>query len=522
MRFGLWVAMALAWAWPGLAQAAWHEASSDHFVIYADDSVKDITRFSEQLERYHAGMAWVMARTASHPGMAQDMAAPVPSPSNRVTVYVVRNEREVRALHGGDNRYLGGFYVPRAGGSLAIVPTVQQVGGDGNWSKVILLHEYAHHFLISSTSMAMPRWYSEGSAEFFASAKFEDDGSLWLGRPAQHRAGELLYGKDVKAADLLDPTEYDKRKPGSYDAFYGKSWLLYHYLFLDEGRRSQLGRYLALLKVGKSQREAGLEAFGDFAALERDLDKYLARRRQSALHLKPEMITIGAVKVRALSAGEGEIMPVRIRSRRGVSREEAKPLLAEARAISAKYPADAAVLAALAECEHDAGNEKEAIAAADAAIKADPSQVNAYVQKGLALFRIAEEADDKAAAYKAARAPFIALNRLENDHPLPLIFFYRSFVQQGQRPNDLAIRGLIRATELAPFDLGLRMTLGNALVRLGRPDDARVILAPVAYNPHGGGMSEHARKMLERLDKDANWKGEDMASGDVEEESAKD
>jgi hypothetical protein len=37
------------------AHAAWHEASSDHFVIYADDSERDITTFAQQLEKYHAG-----------------------------------------------------------------------------------------------------------------------------------------------------------------------------------------------------------------------------------------------------------------------------------------------------------------------------------------------------------------------------------------------------------------------------------------------------------------------------------
>ncbi|EJU10104.1 hypothetical protein LH128_25648, partial [Sphingomonas sp. LH128] len=165
-----------AWLSVTPAQAAWTEASSEHFVIYANDSDKDITRFAQQLERYHAGMAYVLGSKVAKP-----------SPSNRVTVYVVKNTREVRELHGGDNKFVGGFYVPRAGGSLAIVPAVQSGSGQVTWSMIVLLHEYAHHFLISSNVSAMPRWLSEGSAEFFASAKFEADGGLWLGRPASHR-----------------------------------------------------------------------------------------------------------------------------------------------------------------------------------------------------------------------------------------------------------------------------------------------------------------------------------------------
>jgi len=243
--------------------------------------------------------------------------------------------------------------------------------------------------------------------------------------------------------------------------------------------------------------------------------------------LKPELLTIGPVSLRTLSAGEAEIMPVRIRSRRGVSREEAATLLVEARAIAAKYPDDAAVLAALAECEYDAGHDKEAIAAADAAIRRDASQVNAYVQKGYALFREAEDnkGDDKerAAAYKTARAPFIALNRLENDHPLPLIYLYRSFVEQGEQSPKLAVDGLIWAVELAPFDLGLRMTLGTTLLRLGRSPEARIVLGPVANNPHGGGMSAFAHNLIERMENDPAWKGQDMGEEmpkDSEGESA--
>ena len=56
MQWKVWVAIVAASFWPGAAQAAWFEASSEHFVIYADDSERDITQFAEQLERYHSGI----------------------------------------------------------------------------------------------------------------------------------------------------------------------------------------------------------------------------------------------------------------------------------------------------------------------------------------------------------------------------------------------------------------------------------------------------------------------------------
>ena len=491
--------------WPAVARAEWLEASSDHFVIFADDSERDARRFSEQLERYHAAMQLLIG--------AKD--SPPPSPSNRVTVYVVRNETMVRSLYAKDakdSKFVSGFYRPRAGHSLAVVPAVTAANGETSFSMIVLLHEYAHHFMISSNSWPMPRWMSEGGAEFFSSASFDGNGGVMLGRPAMHRAGELFYAKDVTVADLLDPTAYDKRPKRSFDAYYGKSWLLYHYLTFDKERTGQLQKYADLLTTGKSLREAGLEAFGDFAVLERELDRYLTRTRMSALNLKPEWLKIGPTTVRRLSAGEAAIMPVRIRSSVGVDEELAAATLVQARGIAARFPADPAVLSALAEAEYDAGNDKEAIEAADAALAIDPGQVNAYIQKGYALFRMAPDAPDRAAAYKAARAPFLVLNQRENDHPIPLIYFYNSYAQQGIEPTDNALSGLIRAMQVAPFDIGVRMNLAMALITAGRQREAKIALRPVAYDPHRHGAAEAAQKMLARLDSEPNWRGADMAS----------
>lgn len=504
MRFTIWAALLAAALWPRAASAEWLEASSDHFVIYADDSERDIQRFSEQLERFHAGMA-----------LLTHNSVPKPSPSNRVTVYVVRNDAAVRDLYGGDSRFVSGFYVPRAGGSLAIVPRVEaRAGSELDFSMVVLLHEYAHHFLISSSSMAMPRWLSEGGAEFFASASFERDGTLGMGRPAQHRGWELFNAADVSVAELLDPERYEKRQKRDYDAFYGKSWLLYHFLTFDKEREGQLARYVRLLAEGKSMPDAAVEAFGDLRELEKAVDRYLRKPRLIALRLGPELLQTGPIAVRRLSAGEAAIMPVRIRSRVGVDEDLARSLVGKARAIAARFPGDAGVLSALAEAEYDTGNDDEAIAAADAAIAIDPARVNAYVQKGYALFRQAQDAapKDAEAAYKRARAPFLALNKLENDHPLPLVYYYRSFAEQGGRPPELAISGLVRASDLAPFDLGLRMNVATALIQAGRQPEARFALEPVAFNPHGGEMAQAARNLLDRLTAEPGWKGEGMGA----------
>ena len=298
---------------------------------------------------------------------------------------------------------------------------------------------------------------------------------------------------------LFDPERYDTT-PLETAGFYGKSWLLYHYLIFSEERSGQIDKYSALLAVGTPMPDAALAAFGDFEDLERNLERYSRQRQLGSLRLPPELVPPGPVAIRTLSEAEAAIMPVRIRSKVGVDAEIAARTLLDARAVAQRYPDSAFVLSALAEAEYDAGNDREAIAAADKAIAIDPTRTNAYVQKGYALFRQAEEADDYAAALAAAREPFLALNRIDNNHALPLIYFYRSFRLAGLNPPEVALDGLDMAVQLAPFDHSLRIEYAAELLLEGDAAYARRILQPAAYSPHGGAAAELAQSWLDQLD----------------------
>ncbi|WP_428027833.1 DUF1570 domain-containing protein [Altererythrobacter sp.] len=476
-------------AGPVSAKADWHKASSDHFVIYAEDSPKDLAKFAELLERYHAAMVTVTSKKLEKP-----------SPSNRVTIFAVGSERDVQELAGWNSKYLQGFYVPRAGGSRAFVQNVRPNGREPDNTLITLLHEYAHHYLISSSRFAMPRWMSEGAAEFFASASFQKDGRVLIGRPANHRAGELNYADDVTVHELLDEELYAARKSNRYDAFYGRSWLLYHYLIFSEERTGQFQDYWVRLAKGSASPDAARAAFGDLDQLQKDLDKYLRSRRMLTYNIPGDELPIGPITVTRLSEGMGEMMPVMIRSQRGVDQKSAQELVVDAREVAAKFPDDAGVLTALAEAEFDAGNPDAAIAAADRAIALDPGSKNAYVQKGYALFEKAADADDPDAAYQVAMKPFSALNAIENDHPLPLIYYYRSFAERGREPPENAKHALERAAELAPFDLGLAFQVAVMEAQEGRIPLARHMLMPIAHDPHGGTFASQAELLLNALE----------------------
>lgn len=113
-----------------------------------------------------------------------------------------------------------------------------------------------------------------------------------------------------------------------------------------------------------------------------------------------------------------------------------------------------------------------------------------------------------------------ALNRLENDHPLPLIYFFRAYVEQGRQPTELAVQGLRRAVELAPFDGYIRFRLAREQIRARQRDEALRNLSRLAYNPHGGALADRARAVIERLDREPDWDGSgaDVAIGGPDDE----
>lgn len=472
------------------AQAAWHEASSDHFVIYADDEEEDIRLYAENLERYHSALEHFTGRKIGKP-----------SPSNRVKVYAVGSAGAVRKLAGTPG--IAGFYLPRAQGSVAFVQDIKNKEGYPDLSTVVLLHEYAHHFFSSTNRFAMPLWMNEGAAEYVSNAYFREDGSVFLGLPVSRRDFTIFWKDEEKTpvSELLD-LDWDRLKGRTVKAknsFYGRSWLLYHYLSTSEERDGQLRDYWIEVLKGTPSLEAGQSVFGDLGVLERQLDRYFRDREKKNYHVTPDEISVSPVTLRALTEGETAMMNVRIRGERGIAKEDAAKLAATARKVAEQHPEDAAVLTILAKAEYDAGNDKAAIDASNRSLALDATQTDAYVNKGMAAFRQARLLTDPAeknAAYQRAMEPLRALQRFESDHTIPLIYAYRSFAERGAVPSDEAKEALVRAAQLAPFDQELWLITGMMHMNDGRIADAKVALQPLASAPHGGEKADQVRNLL--------------------------
>jgi tetratricopeptide (TPR) repeat protein len=468
------------------AHAAWHEASSKHFVVYSEQKPEKLRAFADQLERFDKAMRVLWAQPDPEIG-----------PANRVTVYVVDSVGAVQRL--SDRRNVAGFYQGRATGPVAFVPRSAGADDADLSATAILLHEYAHHFMFSSwPHAAYPSWFVEGFAEFHATTSFDKDGSVLIGNPPLYRARGIL--EQSLSTERMLAADTQKLHDLQIDSLYGRGWLLTHFLMIRGSRKEQGLAYLKAINDGKTALDAARQAFGDLRALDKELDRY-ARSRLEGLKIAPNVITPGAITLRRLTPGEEAFMEVRIRSTAGVDQETAPRVYAAAKRAAAHFPNDALAQRWFAETAFDAGDFAEAEAAAGRAISADPKLVEAYCYKAQAqMAQAISRKDFSAETWKAIRKTIVAANKLDPEDPEPLMLYFRSFVDAGTTPTPTAREGLYKAFELAPQDASLRFNAALTKLRDGKLGEARETLRPLAFSPHGGAMAEHASKILAAID----------------------
>jgi tetratricopeptide (TPR) repeat protein len=473
------------------AGATWHQASSSHFVIYADESPEKLREFAVRLEKFDKAIRQVGS-----------MADPPMGDGNRLQVFVVSTVAEVQKLaanRSGMTPNLSGFYTGRAEGSIAIVPKRSNDTKRGDLAdQETFFHEYAHHLMFYDLRVATPLWYSEGFAEFMSTAVFGTDGSVTLGRPALGR----IYSVDDESAFPLDrmlASKYEKLSEDEWAALYARGWILTHYLTFEASRKGQIDRYLKDISEGKDSLQAARQAFGDFNVMDRNLRAYVSRSRIAAVRVDAQALPTGPIKVEPLSAGGDEVLPLRTRLKVGVLDSEKAALTQRIRAIAAKYPADALVQVTLAEAEHQLAQYAAAEAAADRALAAQPAMTETMIFKGRAIMELAAEGE-KAATFAVARKWFLKANKLDPEDPEPLKLFHEAQVRDTGRPTANGIAALHYASDLAPQDLGLRMQSAYQYLRDGKLPEARKALLPVAFSPHGGSIAKIARAAMDRID----------------------
>ena len=468
------------------AAAGWQRATSPHFIIYADESPAELTRFAQKLERFDKAIR-----------VTRQMADPPVGDGNRLVVFVVAGPLEVQRLQRGANNGVAGFYRTRASGSIAVVP--RRMSRDSLFkSDVVFFHEYAHHLMFQEISTPYPPWFVEGFAEFMGTAEVNPDGSVGLGGAPVHRAQSLYQkGNPLPFSAMLGalaPRSGDERA-----ALYARGWLLAHYLTFSPKRRGQLENYLSGIAAGRPPLDAARLAFGDLDQLERETGDYLKADKFPFLTIPAAQLPIGPVAVEALSAGMVAMMPLLMRMRAGTNGTDVAGPAARARAVAAPFPTDPMVQLVLAYAELDADNFVAADAAANRALAAKPDLVDAMIVKGRAALGLAK-AKQPGASFIDARNWFTRANKIDPEDPEPLLLFYDAYRHEKARPTANAIAALHYAADLAPQDMLLRLTNARQYLADGKPVEARKALIPVAYNPHGGKLSDEARRLVGLID----------------------
>jgi tetratricopeptide (TPR) repeat protein len=139
----------------------------------------------------------------------------------------------------------------------------------------------------------------------------------------------------------------------------------------------------------------------------------------------------------------------------------------------------------LSEVEFDAKNYDEGIAAAEAALKADPKSTEALIWKGRNILAKAKKAND-AAQFADARKLFLAANNLDPEDPEPLYLYYRTYRAANVTAPKPAVEALRYATVLAPRDYYPALQLVTEDLRQNDLKGAAEALKPIAYLPHLG------------------------------------
>lgn len=470
------------------ASASWYMAQSKHFVIYADEDPQDLQTFAAKLERFDSAGRHVMR-----------MGDPPIGFGNRVEVYVLPSVAAVQQLAGDKN--LDGYYVPRAEGPLAFVPRRVNNGSENYSTDLIFFHEYAHHLQMQELDRPCPEWLVEGFAEFMSTARFNRDGSVILGAAAQHRAWDLFEGKQISLESLLAGNYSNLSAEERTASVYGRGWLLTHYLVFDTKRSGQLGRYLDAIAKGTPPLDAAKLAFGDLQQLDRDLRGYLNRSRITAITIAKENVQPGPIQIVPMSDSAGQAVGLRAKIK--MEKEAPETLAQQMRTIEAGRPGDEFVETTLAEAELRAGHPDAAQAAADRALNTNPRNTEALIFKADAIEKRAENKDGdlRHSEFERARQIYIAANKIDTEDPEPLYEFYRSFLHEGVRPTTNAIAAMHYASDLVPQDLGLRVNSAIAYLEDDKLKEARSALAPVAYSPHAGSISDMAKRMMVEIDR---------------------
>ena len=466
------------------AQAAdWYEAETAHFIIKSEDDPEEVREFAEKVERFDRGLRFLQNLPEDHV---------VESRANKPVIYRFGDYKDMAKMAGSPGSGIGGFFISRAGKSVAFAPVEgdsirdyrnQRTRGttrDTDNPDTVLFHEYTHYFMFQNAPAAYPRWYSEGYAEMLSTMRFYDDGSFHIGDVPQDRAYQIKRMSQSRLTEMLDS---DHKVNGiDYIQHYGTGWLLAHYLSFDPQREAKLRELLIAIGNGEDSLTAAQRIFGDLDDMQRELLRY-KNGDLPGYDVRPNVLDEPEVTLRPLTDAEEAMLDEEMALYSVLTREKAPALAADLRSELQRYPDHAQGWAMLAQAEIEAQNYAAAAEAAAKAVEIDEDNLDGWNARAEAALAMAK---DDPAYFQTARGYLAQTRRVDMEDPRPLIAYYRSFYDANPAeglPED-ALIALEQAYDTAGSDVEYRMMLGRQLVLEDRFTEANVVMRPVLFSGH--------------------------------------
>lgn len=465
--------------WPVSADAGWKRAETPHFRIWAEGSEAQLREKAALLEDYRALLEMAT-------GKAPDREAPP------LDVFLVDDLAEATPWRpmGPD---VAGYYRADAGRISAVA--TERAGGDrfAISGQHILLHEYAHHFMLARAGVAHPAWYVEGFAEYFSTAVFRPE-RVEFGLASDNRAAWLLTATWLPLERLLarDPELMRSRDSAMY---YAQSWLLTHYMFRAPGMRDKLKVYLSAVARGEDPVDAFRRHVDpDLAGFQARLRRYLDEGATYSRFDRPRAAR-APVRIVALPPSADLFLLRQAALEHGVPSARGPEVLAEIRRLAAA-PADPLARRSLALAELELGDAAEARRLLEGLLADAPRDPDLLRWRALALKPLAPGSTPQ--AFEEARASLVRAIEIAPDDWRALHAYARLYRPVAGRLPPEALNKLVKAWMLAPQVTEVVLDTAVALSHADRLDEAARVLEPLAWSPHAGSAAELAARMLAR------------------------
>lgn len=458
------VTAALACVHPrlGAPDAKWQRVETEHFRVYTDLEPARARAQALELERvFHAFLdhGWV------HQG----------DPPFILNAILFSNPYEVEKYTGPE---IAGFLKP----SLLFEPWMVLAVPDRVRGLDLLQHELTH-YIAHQGIQHQPRWFGEGIAGYFETARFVSDSEFEVGSVPRRLYAELLRSGALPASKLWNPEEGHQRP-----RFYATAWALVHYLMSEHSEAFVV--YQDELARGLSDEAAWKVAFPKLPreSIDGKVREYLLRgqydkfvRRVPSYPASAKSAPLSGADQHAL---EGLLLSMCVDCG-AASSERAEKAFALALA-SDPQQVQASAMRTIARVEKNEDVTAEALRVA----KQHPQEWVGWAALGLA------HAHAGTLSQPGDADPVAHLVRLAPRNPYTWFFSAVQYGGRGERA--LALRDVARVRRMAPSDVPLLVNSAELLFHLGACNELSDAARSIEAISHVG-VSEPVLRSL------ANW-----------------